>query len=109
MDIRAILKRLSKSQEEFLLMIGVSVATLRKTNYRDFVLIGKDAAGNQIKLETLRLAETEQSFWTQAAHPRKAAEKCGERLIQYLTRRWPPRPSSSRSDWSSPWTGRKPF
>jgi len=56
------------------------------TNYRDFVLIGKDAAGNPIKLETLRLAETEQSFWTQAAHPRKAAEKCGERFVQYLTR-----------------------
>ena len=56
------------------------------TNYRDFVLIGKDAAGNSIKLETLRLAETEQSFWMQAAHPRKAAEKCGERFVQYLTR-----------------------
>src|SRR3990172_11615557 len=56
------------------------------TNYRDFVLIGKDAAGNPIKLETLRLAETEQSFWTQAAHPRKAAEKCGERFVQYLKR-----------------------
>ena len=56
------------------------------TNYRDFVLIGKDAAGNPIKLETLRLAETEQSFWTQASHPRKAAEKCGERFVQYLTR-----------------------
>lgn len=56
------------------------------TNYRDFVLIGKDAAGNPVKLETLRLAETEQSFWTQAIHPRKAAEKCGERFVQYLTR-----------------------
>jgi putative transcriptional regulator len=29
MDIKAIRKRLSKSQEEFALMIGVSVATLR--------------------------------------------------------------------------------
>lgn len=56
------------------------------TNYRDFVLIGKDAAGNPVKLETLRLAETEQSFWAQASHPRKAAEKCGERFVQYLTR-----------------------
>ena len=56
------------------------------TNYRDFVLIGKDAAGNPIKLETLRLAETEHSFWTQASHSRKATEKCGERFVQYLTR-----------------------
>jgi hypothetical protein len=56
------------------------------TNYRDFVLIGKDAAGQSIKLETYRLAESEHAFWTLAVHPRKAVEKHGERFVQFLQR-----------------------
>lgn len=56
------------------------------TNYRDFVLVGKDGAGQPVKLETFRFAESEKSFWTQTAHPRKTAEKIGERFMQYLTR-----------------------
>ena len=32
------------------------------TNTRDFVLVGEDAQGNAVKLETFRLAESEQEF-----------------------------------------------
>ncbi len=60
------------------------------TDYRDFVLIGKDAAGNPIKLETLRLAETEQSFWTQAAHPPPSirSQEVVNAFSRYLINGW---------------------
>ncbi|MDQ1255424.1 MAG: hypothetical protein QG656_13, partial [Candidatus Hydrogenedentes bacterium] len=56
------------------------------TNYRDFVLIGKDASGKSVLLETFRLAPDEAAFWEMAAHPRGAARLQGERLIEYLKR-----------------------
>jgi hypothetical protein len=56
------------------------------TNYRDFVLVGKDADGRPVKLETFRLAPDETAFWDMAAHPRRASEQQGERLVEYLKR-----------------------
>jgi len=56
------------------------------TNYRDFVLVGRDAAGKPAKLETFRLAPDEASFWVTAATPRKAADALGERFTEYLKR-----------------------
>jgi hypothetical protein len=56
------------------------------TNYRDFVLVGRDADGKPAKLETYRLARSESDFWSLAAHPRKAAQEHGERFIEYLKR-----------------------
>ena len=41
------------------------------TNYRDFVLVGRDPDGRQIKLETYRLARSEAEFWSDARHPAK--------------------------------------
>src|ERR1035437_9284901 len=44
------------------------------TNYRDFVLVGRDPEGCQIKLETYRLASVEAEFWSDPRIPaRKAA------------------------------------
>lgn len=43
------------------------------TNYRDFVLVGRDPDGKQVKLETYRLAEDEPSFWRLASHRQKTA------------------------------------
>jgi hypothetical protein len=37
-------------------------------NYRDLLLIGQDADGNPAKLESFRLAESENASWTAAAH-----------------------------------------
>src|SRR6266496_897297 len=56
------------------------------TNYRDFVLVGRDADGHPAKLETYRLAENESVFWEAAQHPRRFAEVHGERFTEYLKR-----------------------
>jgi hypothetical protein len=56
------------------------------TNYRDFVLVGRDAQGRQVKLETYRLAQSEAGFWTAAADPRKTAARAGESFIEFLKR-----------------------
>jgi hypothetical protein len=56
------------------------------TNYRDFVMVGRDAHGKPVKLETYRLAESELAFWAAAGQPRKASEFHGERFAEYLKR-----------------------
>ena len=56
------------------------------TNYRDFLLIGANAQGQPIVLETLRLAESADQFWSRLQQPRAFAQTHGERLIEYLQR-----------------------
>lgn len=56
------------------------------TNYRDFVLVGKDASGNPIMLESYHLGSSETDFWALAANPRNAADEHDERLVEYLKR-----------------------
>jgi hypothetical protein len=56
------------------------------TNYRDFILLGRDAEGRKTKLEEFRLASSESAFWEAARTPQKLAEEQGERFIEYLKR-----------------------
>lgn len=56
------------------------------TNYRDFLLVGTDDEGNKAILETYRLAQSEQDFWTKAAHPAAAAGQQGESFEEFLKR-----------------------
>ena len=56
------------------------------TNYRDFVLVGQDQDGNAVKLETYRLAESEDDFWAQAASPRRFAQKHAATFTEFLHR-----------------------
>ncbi len=56
------------------------------TNYRDFVLVGRDSQGRAERLETYRLADTESDFWGMVAHPKRADKQQGERLTEYLKR-----------------------
>jgi len=56
------------------------------TNYRDFVLIGRDDAGKPMRLESYRMAQTENEFRALLSHPRKAAHERGERLVEFLSR-----------------------
>lgn len=56
------------------------------TNYRDFLLVGEDANGKAIVLETFRLADDEQSFWQLTAHPHKAPTVQSDRLVDFLKR-----------------------
>lgn len=56
------------------------------TTYREFVLLGKDDAGNPVRLESYCLADNEAEFWSLTLQPRKAAELHGVRLAEYLAR-----------------------
>ncbi len=56
------------------------------TNYRDFILIGRDAEGRKTKLEEYRLAPSESAFWDAARNIHKVTEEQGERFIEYLKR-----------------------
>ena len=56
------------------------------TNTHDFVLVGEDTQGNPVKLETFRLAESEQEFETRLERPRAFARDMGAGLGEYLCR-----------------------
>ena len=56
------------------------------TNYRDFVLVGRDEAGKPVHLEMYRMAESEAAFLEILAHGRKAADDQGDRLVEFLSR-----------------------
>ena len=56
------------------------------TNTRDFVLVGEDAQGNPVKLETFRLAESEQAFHSRLETPRAFAREMCAGLGEYLCR-----------------------
>ncbi len=56
------------------------------TNTRDFVLIGEDATGSPVKLETFRLADTPEAFERQLEKPRAFANVVGAGLGEYLGR-----------------------
>ena len=56
------------------------------TNTRDFVLLGEDAAGKPVKLETFRLAESAAAFESKLQKPRAFANEVGAGLGEYLCR-----------------------
>ena len=56
------------------------------TNTRDFVLLGGDAAGNPTRLETFRLARTQDEFESRLEKPRAFARDVGPALGEYLCR-----------------------
>ena len=56
------------------------------TNTRDFALVGEDAAGHPVRLESLRLADSAAEFEAKLEHPRTFANAVGPALGEYLTR-----------------------
>ena len=56
------------------------------TNTRDFVLLGEDAYGRPKKLETFRLAGSEDEFESGLERPRAFARRVGAGLGEYLCR-----------------------
>ena len=56
------------------------------TNTRDFVLLGEDAAGRPVKLETFRLAHSTAEFEERLQHPRAFAREIAPALAEYLGR-----------------------
>ncbi len=56
------------------------------TNARDFVLVGEDAAGQPVRLETFRIAGSEAEFNAKLERPRALASEVGAGLGEYLGR-----------------------
>ena len=56
------------------------------TNTRDFVLLGENAQGEPVKLETFRLAASAEAFEARLEHPRAFAREAGAGLGEYLSR-----------------------
>jgi hypothetical protein len=56
------------------------------TNYRDFVLVGQDAAGQPAKLETYRLGNSEAEFWRATANARRTAGRHEEPFTEFVKR-----------------------
>ena len=56
------------------------------TNTRDFVLLGEDARGEPVKLETFRLADSSEVFDERLERPRVFAGEVGAGLGEYLSR-----------------------
>ena len=56
------------------------------TNYRDFLLVGKDANGNPKRLERFRLAADTEDFERKLEKPRAFAGRVGVGLGEYLRR-----------------------
>lgn len=56
------------------------------TNYRDFLLVGRDEQGRPLRLERYTLAASEAEFWAAAANPQAFAREDGGRFEEYLKR-----------------------
>ena len=56
------------------------------TNTRDFVLLGSDTNGNQARLETFSLADSDDVFDAMLQRPRASAREVGAALGEYLCR-----------------------
>ena len=56
------------------------------TNHREFELVGQDASGEEVTLETFRLADTEEALDHALEKPRAFANQVGAGLSEYLSR-----------------------
>ncbi|MDF1545278.1 MAG: N-6 DNA methylase [bacterium] len=56
------------------------------TNYREFILIGRDINGNPEQVEFFSLAASAEEFLTRISHARKTTAEFGERFEEFLRR-----------------------
>ena len=56
------------------------------SNYRDFLLIGRNSQGQLVELEAYSLAPSEAEFWLKTSNPSKFAAEHGDSLLEYLKR-----------------------
>ncbi|TRT81702.1 MAG: DNA methyltransferase [Microcystis aeruginosa Ma_OC_H_19870700_S124] len=56
------------------------------SNYRDFLLIGRNSQGQPVELEAYSLAPSEAEFWLKTSNPSKFAAEHGDSLLEYLKR-----------------------
>jgi hypothetical protein len=69
------------------------------TNYREFVLVSPDRAGQPVVLESYELAAGQSEFWALAAHPRQAQARHAQPFLEFLRRAlWHAAPLSDPKD-----------
>ncbi|MDB9431774.1 type ISP restriction/modification enzyme [Microcystis aeruginosa] len=56
------------------------------SNYRDFLLIGRNGQGQPVELEAYSLAPSEAEFWLKTSNLSKFAAEHGDSLLEYLKR-----------------------
>ena len=56
------------------------------TNYRAFLLVGREPSGELVELESYTLAPTKEAFWELASRPQQTAGEQGERFMGFLGR-----------------------
>ena len=59
------------------------------TNFRGFLIVGKDPEGRPRTLESFTLASSEAEFWQLAAHPRKTTSEHGDSFAYPASRQGP--------------------
>lgn len=77
---------LTVAESEQVIRYGQHYGVVLVSNYRDFVLVGRDAAGQMVPLERLQLAASEAEFLDLLRQPRQAAARFGDRLLDFLAR-----------------------
>ena len=90
---RGVVEVKSVSDDAWLTAAGEQVSRYRQryrqvlvTNTRDFVMVGEDASGQPVRLETFRLADSAADFNARLEHPRAFANAVGVGLGEYLCR-----------------------
>ena len=77
---------LTVAASEQVIRYGQHYGMVLVTNYRDFVLVGRNAAGQLAPLEQLQLAASEAEFLDLLRQPRQTAARLGDRLLDFLAR-----------------------
>lgn len=77
---------LTVAASEQVIRYGQHYGVVLVSNYRDFVLVGRDVAGQMVPLERLQLAASEAEFFDLLRQPRQAAARFGDRLLDFLAR-----------------------
>ncbi len=56
------------------------------TNFREFLLVGRNQQGEAVPLDSFRIAPDETSFWVAATHHVKTAREIGVRMREFISR-----------------------
>ncbi len=56
------------------------------TNYRCFLLVGRDEAGRDVELEHIEVAPDAEAFWELCAHPGRARKDIARRVEEFVRR-----------------------
>ena len=79
-DVRKVAQ--SKQVKDYSAKYGVVLVT----NYREFLLLGRDVQGNPLPMEAYTLADDEAAFRQAAMHPQRTCAEHGVRFCEYLAR-----------------------